>query len=51
MLLLPEIIGQITKVNSETELTLEISDGVRVKVARGMIGDVLAKTEDRRRRR
>ncbi len=40
------IIGQITKVNSETELTLEIADGVRVKVARGMISDVLAKTED-----
>jgi len=41
------IIGQITKVNSETELTLEISEGVRVKVARAMISDVLAKTEAR----
>ncbi|MEC9022465.1 MAG: preprotein translocase subunit YajC, partial [Pseudomonadota bacterium] len=34
------IIGLIIKVNSETELTLEIADGVRVKVARGMISDV-----------
>ena len=40
------IIGQITKVNSETELTLEIAESVRVKVARGMISDILAKTED-----
>lgn len=40
------IIGQITKVNSETELTLEIAENVRVKVARGMISDILAKTED-----
>jgi len=41
------IIGQITKVNSEAELTREISEGVRVKVARAMISDVLAKTEAR----
>ena len=41
------IIGQITKVNSETELTLEIAENVRVKVARGMISDILAKTEDK----
>jgi preprotein translocase subunit YajC len=40
------IIGQITKVNSETELTIEISEGVRVKVARPMISDILAKTEE-----
>jgi preprotein translocase subunit YajC len=40
------IIGQITKVNSETELTLEIAESVRVKVVRGMISDILAKTED-----
>lgn len=39
------IIGQITKINSESELTLEIAESVRVRVARGMISDVLAKTE------
>ncbi|NKB22180.1 MAG: preprotein translocase subunit YajC [Alphaproteobacteria bacterium] len=40
------IVGTITKA-SETELTVEISDDVKVKVMRGMISDVLAKTEAR----
>ncbi len=40
------IIGTITKA-SETELTVEITDGVKVKVMRGLISDFLAKTESR----
>jgi preprotein translocase subunit YajC len=40
------IVGTITKA-SETELTVEISEGIKVKVMRGMISDVLAKTEAR----
>ena len=40
------IVGNITKA-SETELTVEIADGIKVKVMRGMISDVLAKTEAR----
>ncbi|MGB0576843.1 MAG: preprotein translocase subunit YajC [Alphaproteobacteria bacterium] len=40
------IVGTITKA-AETELTVEIADGVKVKVMRGMISDVLAKTEAR----
>ena len=38
------LIGKITRV-TENELTVEIADDVRVRVARGMISDVLAKTE------
>ena len=41
------VIGTITRVNSETELTVEIAEGVRVKVVRGMVSDVIAKTEAR----
>jgi preprotein translocase subunit YajC len=41
------IVGTITKVNSDTELTVEISDGVRVRVMRGMVSDVMARTEAR----
>ena len=41
------VIGSITKVNSESEVTIEIADGVRVKVVRTMISDILAKTEAR----
>jgi preprotein translocase subunit YajC len=40
------IVGTITKA-SETELTVEIAEGIKVKVMRGMISDVLAKTEAR----
>ncbi len=39
------IIGTVTKVHSDTELVVEIAEGVRVRVARGMVADVLAKTE------
>lgn len=41
------IIGTITKVQSDTELVVEISEGVKVRVARGMVSDVLSKTEAR----
>ena len=41
------IIGNITKINNETELTLEISDGVRVRVVRSMVSDVLDKRDDK----
>ena len=41
------VIGTITRVNSDTEITVEISEGVRVKVVRGMVSDVIAKTEAR----
>jgi preprotein translocase subunit YajC len=39
------IIGQINKVISDTELSVEIADGVRVRVLRSSITEVLAKTE------
>jgi preprotein translocase subunit YajC len=39
------IIGQITRVSSDSELIVEIADGVRVRMLRGMVSDVLAKTE------
>jgi preprotein translocase subunit YajC len=38
------IIGTVAKVRSDTEIDLEIADGVRVRVVRGMITEVLAKT-------
>jgi preprotein translocase subunit YajC len=41
------IIGTITKVQSDSELILEIADGVKVRAMRGMISDVLSKTEAR----
>lgn len=39
------IFGTVTKVVNENELTVEIADGVRVRVARGTISEVLSKTE------
>lgn len=39
------IIGQINKVISETEVSVEIAEGVRVRVIRSAISEVLAKTE------
>ena len=39
------IIGTVTKVLGEAELQVEIAEGVRVKVARATISEVLAKTE------
>lgn len=39
------IIGSITKVIDENELMVEIADGIRVRVQRGMIASVRSKTE------
>lgn len=39
------IIGTVTKVTGDRELTIEIADGVRVRVIRSMIAEVMAKTE------
>lgn len=39
------IIGRITKVTDDAEIQVEIAEGVRVRVARGMITDVRAKGE------
>jgi preprotein translocase subunit YajC len=39
------IIGTVTKVTGDRELALEIADGVRVRVLRSMIAEVMAKTE------
>lgn len=39
------LIGTIIKVVNEREVQIEISENVRVRVMRGMIADVLAKTE------
>jgi preprotein translocase subunit YajC len=38
------LIGQVTKVVSDTELQLEISEGVRVRAVRSAITDVLTKS-------
>ena len=39
------IIGKITKVVSDTELQVEIAEEVRVRVARGMVAEVLTRAE------
>jgi preprotein translocase subunit YajC len=39
------IIGTVSKVLNDTEVQVEIAEGVRVKVARSTISEVLAKTE------
>ncbi len=39
------IIGQINKVISDSEVSVEIAEGVRVRVMRSAISEVLAKTE------
>lgn len=39
------IVGTVTKVTNDRELTLEIAEGVRVRVMRGMIAEVMARTE------
>ncbi len=43
------IFGTVTKVLGEAELQVEIADGVRVRVARGTVSEVLAKTEPAKR--
>jgi len=39
------ILGTVTKVVDENELMVEIADGIRVRVQRGMIAAVRSKTE------
>ena len=39
------IIGTVTKVVNDGEVQVEIAEGVRVRVQRGMIASILAKTE------
>lgn len=39
------IIGTVSKVVDDNEVVVEIADGVRVRVQRGLISGVLAKTE------
>ena len=39
------IYGTVAKVTNEAEVALEIADGVRVRVARGTISEVISKTE------
>ncbi len=39
------IIGVVTKVVSDGELIVEIAEGVRVRVARGTVAEVLSRTE------
>jgi preprotein translocase subunit YajC len=43
------IFGTVTKVLGDAELQVEIADGVRVRVARGTVSEVLAKTEPAKR--
>lgn len=39
------IIGTVTKVIDDNEVSVEIADGVKVRVQRGLISSVLSKTE------
>ena len=39
------IIGTVTKADGDSELQVEIADGVRIRVLRGAVSDVLAKTD------
>jgi len=39
------IIGTVQKVTGEREITLEVAEGVRVRAVRGMIAEVMARTE------
>jgi preprotein translocase subunit YajC len=39
------IVGKVTKATDDPELEVEIADGVRVKLVRGMISEVRAKGE------
>ena len=42
------IIGKIVKVPGDTELILEVAEGVRVRVMRSMIADMMSKTQPAR---
>ncbi len=39
------ILGTVVKVDGEREFTLEIAPGVRVRALRGMVAEIIAKTE------
>jgi len=39
------LVGTVSKVVSDTELQVEIAEGVKVRVVRGTISEVLSKTE------
>ena len=39
------IIGTVTKVIDDNEITVEIAEGIKVRVQRGLISSVLSKTE------
>lgn len=39
------IIGTVTKVIDDNEISVEIADGIKVKVQRGLISSVLSKTQ------
>ncbi len=39
------VFGTVTKVVSDTEVQVEIAEGVKVRVVKGTIGEVIAKTE------
>lgn len=39
------LLGTVSKVISDTELQVEVADGVRVRVVRSTISDVISKTE------
>lgn len=39
------IIGTVAKVTGDREITLELAEGVRVRAVRGMIAEVMARTE------
>lgn len=44
------LVGQIHRVAGDSELLVEIADGVRVRVMRGTVAELLAKPEPRRAR-
>lgn len=39
------LIGKISKVNDDNEVTVEIAEGVKVRIVRGMISEVRVKGE------
>lgn len=39
------VVGTVSKVVSDTELQVEIAEGVKVRIVRGTISEVLSKTE------
>ena len=43
------LIGTVTRVVGDSELAVEIADGVKVRVLRGLVSDVLAKGKGRAR--